>query len=143
METLERAIIQQPFPGNAQTWIDANGKIAYHEDETIDEYLRANPNMKIITWEEYDKLHNDFFRSPLTEISEERWYEMLEVLPPLRWHDVNERFNVFYNCEAMSGAINGIYVKDRDTKKFFSGYMSRFASDAEILAEIEKDILKS
>ena len=94
-----RAIIERPFKGHYQslTVIDEQGKeiVLYSDGKTIEEYLKERPTMEAVTMEEADKLIDNFHNSMVTdwqEISEERYYDMLEVLPPCKYE--NGKFHV-------------------------------------------------
>lgn len=134
---IDGVIIRLPFSGNVQTWVE-NGKIAYHpEVKSIEEYSTLKGfEVKLITWDEYSVLHDKFYEEPFTEITEEKYFNMLECLPPLKWHDINSRFNIFFCSEAMSGKMNGAYVMDNDNKKYYAGTINRFLTDTQILEKL-------
>jgi hypothetical protein len=136
----EKIIIKRPFNGNAQDFVKANGEIMF-SSLTLDEYLKDNPDTEAITPEEYDKLHAEFFIRPFVEITADRWEEMLEVLPPMKWHTIAGRWNVFFLMEMTSGPFTAMYVKDYKTKLCYEGTKNAFQTDEQILADIKKEIL--
>src|SRR5204862_4485406 len=100
MLQMEKLIVAVPFNGGAKTWIDSSGKIAYHEGETIEQYLAANPGFQVLSMDEFNRQYNAFWKSPFKEITADHWNEVLECLPPMQWHDLTKRFNVFLCSEA-------------------------------------------
>jgi hypothetical protein len=96
----DQLIISEPFNGRAESFIK-DGKVLY-SNLTIEEYLQSKPNLKVISWDEFDRLHADFFTSKFQEITKEAWTDALECLPPLKWHTY-KGVNIFYNMEANSG----------------------------------------
>lgn len=54
---------------------------------------------------------------PPQEISEERYHEMLNVLPPCRWHGIGELFESFHVSERLSGNVVSWFV--RYDERFF------------------------
>jgi hypothetical protein len=56
------------------------------------------------------KIRSDYLASPIVEITEERWDEMLGVLPPIAWkyEDGIERFNM---SEFMIADVTQQFVK--------------------------------
>lgn len=57
-----------------------------------------------------EKQRQHYLSDPLVEITEERWWEMLEVLPPLHWEraDGVERFLI---CEAHDASFHHQFAK--------------------------------
>lgn len=77
--------------------------------------------VRIMTWKEFDIQHDEDFRSPPTETTEEDWYWHLEVLPPENWVR-RDHTSTFKMCERQSGDmaeifahIDGHYFKMVDT----------------------------
>jgi hypothetical protein len=52
----------------------------------------------------------DAYRSPVQEITEEQWFDALEVLPPVAWKNTADGES-FKMSERLSGSITGIYVR--------------------------------
>ncbi len=137
--TMDKYIVQLPYKGNVQTYIKEDGTVAYTH-LTVEEYLEDNPGCVVVTSEELTKLEVGYFVTPFQEITEDFWQEMLEVLPPLKWHDIENRFNVFFISEATNSHYHALYLKDRRTNKFYSCTESVFIKDAELFEKIKVQI---
>lgn len=133
-------IISLPFEGCAQTFITKDGKIAYSTAGTFEEYQaqKSDLSLRVISWEEFNALHREYYTRQFTEITEDQYEEALCELPPLKWHNASENINVFFCAEAMSGDMHSCYIHDRAKKSYFCGMMSQFSTDAEILAQYQK-----
>lgn len=136
---MEKVIVKMPYKGNVQTWIEKDGSVAF-SPLTVEEYLKDNPGCVVMTWDELEKVESDYWVSPFTEITAEIWDDMLEVLPPMKWHNVSPRYNVFFIMEATSGHYHSMYLRDRETKKYYSCTESKFITDEKILEKIAKEI---
>lgn len=115
----------------------------YGKAMTFEEYkeFKQLPNLQLMTWEELEPIHRQYENSlckPWSEITEERYYEMLECLPPGKWHDLNERFNIFHCIEAYTGSLNSHFVKDRQTGKYYEALRSRFTKDEEFINQLNQ-----
>lgn len=75
---------------------------------TLQQYqIRVTPFVKVTSWAEYDKLTADFEQSLVTMpkvIDSERFNDMLEVLPPCRWHNCGG-YEVFHVSERLTGDL--------------------------------------
>lgn len=68
--------------------------------------------VSIMAWDEYDKQHNAAFITKPTEITQEEFYRMLEVLPPVDWqHSPDNAAESFKMIEHTTGPITGIYAR--------------------------------
>lgn len=132
---IEYYIIKEPFHGNCETY-GANGHVAYSK-LSLPEYLNDNPTHKAVTESAFKELYTNFWETPFVEITEEQYNEMLECLPPMRWHDVSPIWNVFYCSEAMSGIYHSLYAYNREAKKYFVALKSILLSSKEILMNLE------
>lgn len=139
---IQEWIITIPFDGGCLTWIrPESGKIAYAEDLNLQQYSeRKGKKVRTVGNEELNRLHAEFWKQPFTVITEEQWENMLECLPPMKWHDLNKQWNVFFCSEAMSGQFHGCYLFDRVNSKYYSGMKSIYSSDAQILQDITNEI---
>lgn len=127
-------IIELPFKGYAHTFIKS-GKISYSQCTSLEEYKHKenNQNLVFVSWEDFHEMHRELYTVPFTEITEESYENMLNCLPPMQWHDLSPRFNIFLCSEAMSAQFHGAYVYDRENKKYYSGQIDRFMSDENVL----------
>lgn len=74
----------------------------------------------------------DMFRSPPVEIDEDRWMEMLEVLPPVNWVCDSEGES-FKLSERTSGNITAIFA--RIGERYFEMQDSAFMKHEQIIAK--------
>jgi hypothetical protein len=116
-------IVELPFKGSIQTRL-INGLAEYSGEEVVKRYIDENGSQVAeysyknqLNFEEYNAKHNGKFTeateeeidtlfaehrnsliSEFTEITEDRYFDMLECLPPKRWHTC-EGVEIFYMCE--------------------------------------------
>ena len=139
----EKRWIYQAGKHNAQTvtYVDADGiercawtkdKAGNPEDYTVEAYLAylnerredGSPEFVCLTWDELAPLieavmQNTYKIGTMQEVSEERFIEMLEVLPPMQWtrSKTSESFKLE---ELTSGDITACFV--RIGARYFEGY---------------------
>ena len=104
-EEIERAI--QRNKESIETWSQ------YPDNEQFQLYLKEDlkANYKIMTLKEFDELQKKYYLdSPITEITEEKYIDMLEVLPPLKWTTI-KGIEEFLICEMLSGTYTNQYAK--------------------------------
>jgi len=137
----QRIVIDPDFKGYAQTYINEDGKCIY-SGRSLEE-MRAEDGIEYITPsdEEMDKLYNDYYKSLQKEwedISEEYYYEMLEVLPPMNWRNIGSGVNVFCISEAYSGDLHAHFIKYKkgDQYVYKTALRSRFIKGDQILQEL-------
>lgn len=109
--------------------------------ETLEGYKASRPDQKfspLYTWEEYELIVREHDKKrlidpPAKEVNESRYWYMLEVLPPCRWHHYRG-IELFHISERITGNIvswiaglNGKYYE-------FAHYAS--ASDEELAAKV-------
>lgn len=74
---------------------------------------KSDRDLTITTWSVIevlqDKYEADLINGSLKEIDEERYNEMLEVLPPMNW-DTHFGLSSFFMCEFWSGSITDQYA---------------------------------
>lgn len=88
-------LVQNPYPGHVQASIftdPATGKqmVEYSHGLTVDEYIadRKLQGVTVATAEEVDRMEAAYTAQQVTApspISEEKYWDLLEVLPPCRW----------------------------------------------------------
>ncbi len=73
-------------------------------------YLSGSP-YEPMTYEEFKRRERGFWlNDPPEQITAEKWNDMLEVLPPMKWEQ-EPGFNSFLMCEMMSGTFTQQYVR--------------------------------
>lgn len=83
------------------------------------EYRRESESAKIVTWEEFQKIQRDFFISEKpVEVSEEDYYEHLDVLPPIHYISRNG-FTMFCMSEMITGPYTTQYARNDKTGKYY------------------------
>lgn len=99
---------------NAVDYILPDGMMAY-AGITVDAYRAAHPekNFIVLPWKEVLERCRQAaiakFATPVREITEEEYDEMLNVLPPENWVRRNG-WSVFRMCEYYTGRITSHYV---------------------------------
>lgn len=120
-------------------------------DELICRYSRMtfaqmneenNGDLVLVTKDEnYEKYYKPYIESlqkPFEEISEIDYYEALNCLPPVKWHDIETGINVFFSNEAYTGTLHYCYMRDKVNNKFYSALRCRYAIDIELLTQLKK-----
>jgi len=110
---------------------------------TLEEYIevKKDKDLEVVDTFEMEKLYNQYQKSltsNFVEITEDRWYEMLEVLPPMKWHDY-KGINIFFISEATSGSMHSCFIKTHD-KKYYESLQDIFSKDEVIYENFEKSI---
>ena len=76
----------------------------------VDEYLKDHPECILLSNDEFkielEKLENDTLLGDWVEITKDRYYEMLEVLPPEKWQN-----GCFRMCEYMTSNITNHFIQ--------------------------------
>lgn len=96
------------YPANAEYW---KARAA--------EYRKESESAKVTTYEEFQKIQRNFFilEKPV-EVSEEDYYEHLDVLPPIHYTSRNG-FSMFCMSEMTTGKYTTQYAKDEKTGKYY------------------------
>ncbi|MEQ1696164.1 MAG: hypothetical protein ABL901_10045 [Hyphomicrobiaceae bacterium] len=68
------------------------------------------PDLVVLPIDDAWQRHEDAAKSPPVEITEERWHEMLNVLPPVAWHRTSDGES-FKISERTTGLITAIFVQ--------------------------------
>ena len=115
--TATHVFFQRETNSIIDTCTDENPPRYHIQRETLAEICRRYPNTEIIPFDEAIKIKDEANKKPVKEITEQEFWEMLEVLPPLGWkHGANcESFKM---SEMWSGNITDIYA--RIDKRYFT-----------------------
>jgi hypothetical protein len=106
-----------------QTFIMDNGKPAYCDDISTEDYLdQLGPEYKLITMQEalnkIAEVEEKTLIGSWEKITEDEWEDALECLPPLKWKSViNIEF--FGMSEAYTGNIRMFYAKNKVTSNCY------------------------
>jgi hypothetical protein len=88
--------------------------------ETKEEIEKRFPNVQIMNFDEFRVLQEETTCTQPEEITKEKFIEMLEVLPPMKWN--NRGYDeTFMMCEFWTGRITGIYCRIADRYFTFLG----------------------
>jgi hypothetical protein len=105
--------------------IDGRGM---YSGETLEQVrLRYGPGVVVMNTDEAWTDHENAFRSAPVEITEEQFWDALEVLPPCRWRR-SPGAESFHMSEHTTGCISSIYVRIGD-------YYYTFADDVALTHE--------
>jgi hypothetical protein len=133
----------EPFRGHVQSTVNDDGIVDYTKGQTFEQYAAEHGgNVKIISDAELDDLLENHYASLVTKpkrITRARYWEMLEVLPPCRWHDVGG-FNVFHVSERLTGNLVSWFIKvgrTEETARFHEFTDRDNLKDSEILAKLK------
>ena len=89
----------------------------------------------------YDEMIQPYLLSlqePWVEISEERYDNMLNCLPPMRWRDIASGINCFAICEALTYDLHSFYLRVTNGKfiKYYTAVRRIREKDSVIAADI-------
>ncbi len=97
-----------PFKGHCLSTLNNDDTVAYSDGLTLAEYeQREGYKLRVIEDDEFFALvdaHENTLKTKPTPITEQRFWDMLEVLPPCRWHNVGG-FEVFHVSERLTGNL--------------------------------------
>lgn len=128
-------------PGTLCAWdeaINLNGKwVTRCSGRTLPELQRDYPDMAMMTRVEFTRQANAAARTEVREISEERFIDQLEVLPPMCWvrGDATQSFK---SCEMYAEDVTTIFVQIKG--RFFEFRDVFTLSHQDILARIDAEI---
>lgn len=133
----------KPFQGHCETATDGEGVVLWSQGLTFKEYCDKNDGcFRLVSEAEFDEMleaHYDTLKTEPVEITEERFDEMLEVLPPCRWGTVRG-IEMFHVSERLTGNLVSWFAR-------VGGRFFEFTDDASLSAEtrVEKigNVLKA
>ena len=145
----------EPYKGTTESILLEDGTVAYTGEKTTTRKTLPNGvldivvsfkhltlaeyeaekgyKFKVLSNEELDALDaefNDKLKTKPKRITEERYWEMLEVLPPCRWHSVGG-FEVFHVSEGLRGDLVSWFAQSKG--KWFEFTESKFIKDDALL----------
>lgn len=92
------------------TCTDENPPRSHINGHTLEEIRARYPDAVYIEWEQASKISKAKNCIPVSEITREHFWEMLEVLPPLGWKQ-EQGSESFKLMEMYSGTITDIYAR--------------------------------
>ena len=93
----------------------------YPDTESFKTYLAEakNKQYRIMTYDEFLQTERDYYiNSPITEITEDKFHEMLNVLPPLKWC-TKHNIEMFCMSEMLTGYYTSQYMYNLVTCKYY------------------------
>lgn len=121
------------FTGSVLSTMRRGEALVHYSNQNFEEYNRTNGgNLITLTWEELEPLYTNYENSlqkPYSEISEDHWWEMLEVLPPMRWVGIKGG-EMFFCMECYTMSLYSHFISYQG--KFYSSLRSKFISDADL-----------
>lgn len=128
----------QPFRC-IQSCILPDGTVEYTEGLTPEAYAKERGfPVRVIDDAELDRLiaeKQEAMKSDPVQITEERYDQMLNMLPPARFHTI-DGFEVFHMCEHLDGAMVDWFAQGRG--RYWTFTDTCFAKDAELLSKLRK-----
>lgn len=110
LETCQEDI--KTWESHCRTYPNAEQFKIYLEEE-------KNKQYKIMTYGEFLQMERDYYINlPLTEITEDKFFEMLYVLPPIKWKTI-DNIEMFCMSEMLTGCYTSQYLHDRNANKFY------------------------
>jgi hypothetical protein len=80
------------------------------KDETLEQIQARYPGAEIMTWDRFIERKEKALCADPVEITKEKWWYALEVLPPTKWYNDRE-WNSFLLSELLSGRVGHWYVR--------------------------------
>ena len=106
----------KPFKGSILSTLLPNGTVGYSGGQTLAEYqLERGFKAQILSGPELDLLieaHENSLKTLPTKITHERYWEMLEILPPCRW-TMAGMWEVFHVSERLTGQLVSWFAHGR------------------------------
>ena len=72
------------------------------------------------------------------EVKKDKDLEVVEVLPPMKWHDYKD-INIFFISEATSGSMHSCFIKTHD-KKCYKALQNINSTDEDIYQNFKKSV---
>jgi hypothetical protein len=119
---MQKNVIETPFNGRCVDVIKEGSKTGQYSGKTFEELsARYDSPLALVDNVAYQRLYHIHLQGKCTkpiEITEERFFELLEVLPPCRWSKYG-RFEVFHISERLEGNIVTWCAKDQISGKCY------------------------
>ena len=119
VEDIEQCYYQPGKPGIIDYVHPNTGKSAIG-GKSLEEIRLEYPGAEVGNFSEVVDQQDAYWITDPQEITEERWYEMLEVLPPVRW-EAGDGYETFMLSERTSGNITAIFCRIGERRFEFQG----------------------
>ena len=113
------------------------------DDLTLEEYQKLFPDKKFIVvdtdelYKNYIQPYCEGLQGPWSEISESRYNDLLECLPPVHWTTI-QNIEFFFISEATTFTIHTCALWDKSKKKYFEALRDIHMKPAEILRNYQE-----
>jgi len=106
-----KTVLYEPGQTSIHT-ILKNDRCLY-SGELVENMITKNPKLKVMTFDnaliKIQKIQTKKYNKPWLKITEEKFMEMLEILPPLKWNTTNG-VEMFAMSEFDEGTYTGHYA---------------------------------
>jgi hypothetical protein len=111
-----------------------NGK-SFYDNESLEEIDKRYPGAILISFEDaIAEIEALAQKKYITEVDEERFMDMLEILPPMNWKQTTEG-EVFMMCEMNYSHYTNIFCQIKD--RYFEFSDSRFLTLDQIINKVK------
>jgi hypothetical protein len=83
--------------------------LSQYGGNTLEELQRDDPEIKLVKYSEFAAAHDENASTPVSEITSERYNDMLETLPPMKWRSAGNSESFMFP-EYYSGRVTSIFV---------------------------------
>lgn len=118
LNTMHNGIVDYTGEQVENKYISEDGaevtEISFVNGLTFEQYKeKKGGNLKVVDGVELDALLKEYhenLKEDFTEVTEERFFDALECLPPKRWH-THRGIELFFMCEAYTGTLYTCYAR--------------------------------
>ncbi|AUS02241.1 hypothetical protein NVP2096O_06 [Vibrio phage 2.096.O._10N.286.48.B5] len=122
--------VSLPYSGSIENWLDSDGTIPFNLGVSANDYMlskmRQGKFLVLVngaTMDKLDRCHLLGLHTAPTAITPQRWDDMLNVLPPCRWHN-NSGYSVFHVVERLAGNVVSWFALSGDRAYTFDNEAS-------------------
>lgn len=131
-------VILEPGETHLTTVLTNDKKCAYFgTDHSKSKYIYKFKDACDIIDKRLAELYND----PWIEITEKQYDEMLNCLPPLRWHQT-KTYSIFAMSEFMEDRYTSFYIYLYGIEKYYTAIRLYDKTDNELIKELDKQLKK-
>lgn len=116
-------------------WVD-------YVPQTFEEYNEENGgNLIALNWEDFNeqyyKPHLQSLQKPFEQIDEKKWWDLLECVPPKKWHDLKPGVNVFFVGECYTASLYTCCLRIKHGKQYsyYSALRDIYTDDSVLLEQ--------
>mgnify|MGYP001439522548 CR=1 FL=1 len=104
-------------------------------NNTLEEIRQSSPDAQYMKFERACQMMDEKNKLPVSEITEENFWNMLKIIPPMDWKQSNDHES-FKMSERYSGTITNIYARIKN--RYFTLQDSEFLKHDEIIKRCEQ-----